>query len=166
MTNTVRWLKSWLPLFVWMGLIFTASTDSGSAGHTSGFIEPLLRWLMPGLSHDSIDSIHFLIRKCAHITEYAVLGALTLRAIAPYRSVSFAQKRWRLAGAALALAALYAASDEYHQSFVPSRGASVEDVLIDTCGACLGIGIVLLWRKRHDKKESLRNLLGSTPRSP
>jgi VanZ family protein len=152
MATTARWLKSWLPLIVWMGLIFTGSTDSGSAGHTSGFIEPLLHWLMPRLSQKSIDAIHFLIRKCAHITEYAILAGLALRAIATAHS--FAGKRWKIAGAALAVAALYAASDEYHQSFVPSRGASIEDVGIDTCGACFGIGVILLWRKRHDKKET------------
>ena len=96
-------------------------------------------------------------------------GGLALRAIAASRpasltgkvlvavqeKASFAGNRWRIAGAALVVAALYAASDEYHQSFVPSRGASVEDVCIDTCGASVGIGIVLLWRKRHDKNESL-----------
>ena len=154
MANMARWLKSWLPLIAWMALIFLGSTDHGSAGHTSGFIEPLLRWLMPTVSPEFIDHIHFLIRKCAHITEYAVLGGLALRAIAPRHSVSFAEKRWRIAGTALAVAALYAASDEYHQSFVPSRGASVQDVTIDTCGACIGIGAVLIWRKRHDKRES------------
>ena len=154
MVKTARWLKSWLPVILWMALIFTGSTDRGSAGHTSGFIEPLLHWLMPGLSHESIDSLHHLIRKCAHITEYAVLGALALRAIAPSHAGSLAEKRWKIAGLALAMAALYAASDEFHQSFVPSRGASVQDVLIDTCGACVGIGVLLLWRKRHDKRES------------
>jgi VanZ family protein len=154
MATPSRWLTSWLPLFLWMGLIFLASTDRGSAGHTSGFIEPLLHWLMPGLSGESIGRIHFLIRKCAHLTEYAVLGALALRAIAPRHSVSFAERRWRIAGAALGMAALYAASDEYHQSFVPSRGASVHDVFIDTCGACIGICVLLLWRKRHDKKKT------------
>jgi len=152
MANTVRWLTTWLPLIVWMGLIFAGSTDTGSAGHTLGFVEPLLHWLMPGLPQESIDFLHFLIRKCAHITEYAVLGGLVLRAITSTRA--FAGKRWKIAGAALAVAALYAASDEYHQSFVPSRGASVQDVCIDTCGACIGIGVILLWRKRHDKKET------------
>jgi VanZ family protein len=154
MANTARWLKTWVPLLFWMGLIFLGSTDRGSAGHTSGFIEPLLHWLMPGLSQESIDSLHFLIRKSAHITEYAILGGLALRAVAPRQPVSFAEKRWRIAATALVIAALYAASDEYHQSFVPSRGASVHDVLIDTCGACIGIGALLLWRKQHDKKES------------
>ena len=155
MANSARWLKSWLPLILWMGLIFLGSTDHGSAAHTMGFVEPFLRWLMPRLSDASIDRIHFLIRKCAHITEYAILGGLALRAIAANRPGGFAGNRWRIAGAALVVAALYAASDEYHQSFVPSRGASVEDVCIDACGAAVGIGIVLLWRKRHDKDESL-----------
>lgn len=154
MANAVRRLSSWLPLLFWMGLIFLGSTDHGSAGHTSGFIEPLLHWLLPWASQDAIESIHFLIRKSAHITEYAILGGLALRAIAPRQPRAFAEKRWKLAAAALVIAALYAASDEFHQSFVPSRGASVHDVLIDTCGACLGIGALLLWRKRHDKNES------------
>jgi VanZ family protein len=155
MANSARWLKSWLPLLLWMGLIFYGSTDRGSAGHTMGFVEPFLRWLMPRLSDASIDRLHFLIRKSAHITEYAILGGLALRAIAASRPGSFTGNRWRIAGAALVLAALYAASDEFHQSFVPSRGASVEDVCIDAVGASVGIGLVLLWRKRHDKTESL-----------
>jgi VanZ family protein len=155
MANSARWLTSWLPVLLWMGLIFFGSTDRGSAGHTMGFIEPFLRWLMPRLSDASIDRLHFLIRKCAHITEYAILGGLAMRAIAAHCKGCFAGNRWRIAGGALVVAALYAASDEYHQSFVPSRGASVDDVCIDAFGASVGIGIVLLWRKRHDKKESL-----------
>jgi VanZ family protein len=161
-----RWLKSWLPVFVWMGLIFLGSTDQGSHTHTAGFIEPLLRWLMPHASRETIDRIHFGIRKCAHITEYSILGGLALRALAPKSAAVFAEKQWKIVGLALAVAALYAASDEFHQSFVPSRGASVVDVLIDTCGACIGIAVVLFWRMRHDKKESSRSLLSSAPRLP
>jgi VanZ family protein len=149
-----------------MGLIFLGSTDRGSAGHTSGLIEPLLHWLMPRLSQGSIDLIHHLIRKCAHLTEYAILGGLALRALSGSATFSARKNRWKLAGAALAVAALYAASDEFHQSFVPSRGSSVYDVLIDACGASVGIGATLLWRMRHDKKERPGNLPLSAPLPP
>jgi VanZ family protein len=149
-----RILKSWLPVLVWMCLIFAGSTDQGSAGNTSGFVEPFLRWLMPQLSQEGIDRLHFLIRKCGHLTEYAILGALALRALAPASTEAGAKRRWKIAALALAIAALYAASDEFHQRFVPSRGASFEDVLLDACGASAGIAALLLFRKRNDKNES------------
>ena len=147
-------LKSWLPLLAWMCLIFAASTDNGSAAHTAGFIVPMLRWLLPHASPTRIDSLHFLIRKAGHITEYAILGILALRAFTPENFRFSGKKRWRVAGLALAVAALYAAGDEFHQRFVPSRGASLDDVLLDTFGAFFGIAALMFTRKRHDKNES------------
>jgi VanZ family protein len=63
---------------------------------------------------------------------------------------STAQARLRLGWRCLAIVALYAASDEFHQRFVPTREASVVDVFIDTSGAALAlifIWIVGRWRK-------------------
>lgn len=126
----------WLPPLLWMALIFEGSSDLLSAQHTSRFIEPFLRWLFHGsLSMETIDKIHFLIRKAGHLSEYAILGVLfwwTLRS-----------PGWRRAAYALLLAATFAASDEFHQSFVPTREASVRDVLIDTTGATLGLAVLL-----------------------
>ena len=94
---------SWLAVLAWMSLIFSGSTGSFSAAHTSRFIEPLLHWLSRGrLSGDAIGEIHFLIRKLAHLTEYAILAILIWDAL-----------RRSLAGASLrrlrALAALISA---------------------------------------------------------
>ena len=106
-----RALSVWLPVVVWAAVIFAlSSVPSLSTG--LGFWDTVLR-------------------KGAHLTEYAILGALLLRALgrdAP----------------ALAAGILYAASDELHQHFVRGRHAAPVDVLIDAVG--VGVGILLLHR--------------------
>ncbi len=71
-----------------------------------------------------------VLRKLAHTTEYAILGALLVRALGRH-------------GLAVALGTLYAVSDEVHQSFVRGRHGAWYDVLIDSVGVALG---VLAWR--------------------
>ena len=142
-------LKSWLPVLLWMLVIFIMSTDAGSAAHTSRFIDPFLRWLVPGISLGGIARAHFLIRKMGHLTEYAILGILLWRAWTRTMSDAGQQWQWKTAIFALALAAAYAASDEFHQSFVPSRGASVQDVAIDSCGAFLGLMVLRACKMRR-----------------
>jgi hypothetical protein len=66
-----RFLKNWLPVLLWLGVIFLGSTDLMSAEHTSRFIVPFLRWLKPDISPESLASIHFIVRKGAHLSEYA-----------------------------------------------------------------------------------------------
>jgi hypothetical protein len=75
-----RFLKNWLPVIVWVGVIFLGSTDLMSAEHTSRFIVPFLRWLKPDISAETLASIHFIVRKCTHVGEYAILALLLLRA--------------------------------------------------------------------------------------
>ena len=144
-----RTLKSWLPVLLWMLVIFIMSTDIGSAAHTSRFVDPFLRWLMPHISQAGIARAHFLIRKAGHLTEYAVLGILLWRAWTLPRAGSSAPWRWKTALFALSLSAAYAAGDEFHQSFVPSRGASVQDVVIDSCGAFLGLMVLRACKMRR-----------------
>jgi len=152
--NTVRHLlKNWLPLFIWMALIFIASTDRGSPAHTSHFIDPFLRWLLPTASEVSLDRLHLLIRKSAHLAEYAALGLVLFRAIGSTYRGALRDRRWKIASLALGLAALYAAGDEFHQSFVPSRHASAYDVLIDICGAMIGIAMIFAFGKRTDETD-------------
>jgi VanZ family protein len=145
--NMLRAHKHWLPVILWMGFIFAMSTDLGSFAHTSRIIVPLLRWLKPDISPETIDLVQTLVRKGAHFTEYAILALLTLRAA----NISLQTGRtgnWaKAAGVALLVAALYAATDEWHQSFVPGRTASVYDVLIDTSGAFVALAVAALWRK-------------------
>src|SRR2546430_12016799 len=74
-------LKYWLPLLIWLGVIFVGSTDLISTEHTSRFIVPILLWLKPGMAPETIRSILFAVRKCAHLSEYAVLALLFWRAL-------------------------------------------------------------------------------------
>ncbi len=128
-----------------MAVIFSASADTHSAQHSSRFFLPLLHWLFPRMSAEHVDTCHYLFRKCGHLTEYAVLGLLLWRAIPIIASEGSSRKTVALAGGrtGIGLVLLYAASDEIHQIFVPTRTAHATDVLIDTTGAA--IGLLLLW---------------------
>src|SRR3989442_3417362 len=70
----------WLPPVLWMGVIMLLSTDTGSAAHTAELLLPLLDWLLPWASPGDLAAIHGLVRKGAHLTEYAILAALWYRA--------------------------------------------------------------------------------------
>lgn len=86
-------------------------------------------------------ALHFLMRKAGHFTEYAVLGFLVRRAF-----VAVFQRRWFELG--LLLVACFALLDEFHQSFVPSRTASIYDSAIDVAG---GLTVLLAFRF-HDRR--------------
>jgi len=132
-----RFLKNWLPVLVWVGVIFLGSTNLMSAEHTSRFIIPFLRWLKPDISAETLPSIHFILRKCAHVGEYAVLGLLLLRAAT--LMTNFKRSIPILYMSVLAVCVVVAATDECHQTFVASRGASVRDIMIDSGGVILGL---------------------------
>ena len=141
--RTVSFLKYWLPVFVWMTVIFSASTDVMSSEHTYRFIGPLVQWLKPQMSPEGIEQVHTSIRKGGHLTEYAILSCLILRARRKREKGEPRPWRWPDATATSLYSSLYAASDELHQTFVPSRQASVTDVLIDIAG--VGLGLAILW---------------------
>jgi len=136
-----------------MTLIFSASSDAKSYQHSSRLVEPLLHWLFPQMSQPDIEAIHHYIRKCGHLTEYSILALLLWRAIrhtagkkprppaAPGRSAD--GRSWPEARLVLLIVMLYAATDELHQSFVPTRTSLVSDVLIDTAGGA--VALVALW---------------------
>lgn len=143
-------LKYWLVVIVWMLVIFSASSDTASFQHSSRILAPLIRWICPNLPEDSVFAIVTFVRKCAHFGEYAVLALLLWRAVRKPRRNDTRPWEWRTAITVLLIVALYAASDEFHQKFVPSRQASVVDVLIDSSGGILAL--IFLWavgRWRH-----------------
>jgi VanZ family protein len=135
--------RYWVPVLIWMGFIFIGSGDVLSSTHTSRFLEPLVRWLLPSLTREAVGEIVFAIRKCGHLTEYAILWLLCWRALRQPLKGDTRPWSWRDAEMALAFAAAYAVSDELHQAFVPSRQGSAWDVLLDTCGAAAGL--LLVW---------------------
>jgi VanZ family protein len=134
-------LKYWLPVLIWLSFIFIGSTDLMSSEQTSRFLIPFLRWLRPDISAEAFAQIHFFTRKLGHVTEYAILATLFWRAIR-------AGTKFRLQIAApfitaWLVSAIFAASDEFHQSFVQSRTAAVGDVMFDIVGA--SVGLVICW---------------------
>jgi VanZ family protein len=138
----VRFLSRYLPLIAWLAFISFASSDSFSAGNTSRIIGPLILWLFPNTSPETLAVVHFITRKLAHLTEYAILGFLAARAfrMSPRTAI---RSRWFLIS--LILVVTYALIDEYHQSFVPTRTPSIWDSLIDIAG---GLTALLIVRRR------------------
>ena len=132
-------LKSWLPVVLWMMLMFAASTDLLSSEHTSRYLVPFLRWLKPDISPLTIAQVHFFVRKAGHVTEYAFLAGLLFRALR-----GLTGGFWARAGLALAPALIFAFADEFHQSFVASRTSSLGDIFIDWGGAMVGLAICRL----------------------
>ena len=126
-SDEMKILKLWSPVVIWAGLIFCLSSISN---------------LKTGLEYD------FILRKIAHIAEYFILTFLLYRAF----KGSFHMDIFQLFIYPATFSFLYAVSDEFHQSFVPGRSASIQDVLIDTIGI-IGFYIVVkvLAVKQKDK---------------
>jgi VanZ family protein len=147
-------LKYWLPPLVWMALIFSASADAHSYEHSSRLLAPLLRWLFPQMSEKTVDEMVFLARKCCHLAEYAVLALLVWRALHSPKNKLPAWS-WPKVGGTLLVVFLYAASDEFHQIFVPTRTPRIHDVVIDTAGGAIGLAALWIfhfYRKRQRQK--------------
>jgi len=115
---------------------------------TSRFIRPLLHFLFPAASEETIQLYHAYIRKAAHVTEYAVLAVIAFRTLKLSRApltVSYLLP--------IALVMLIASIDEFNQSFEPSRTSSPYDVLLDIAGGITGLAIVwLFFRVRRSNK--------------
>jgi len=127
------------PVVVWAALIFIGSSSILSGSNTSAFLVQPMHWLFPTASDSTLQLAHLLIRKAGHLTEYAILAWLAARAFRT-SSNELLHRRWFLV--ALILVVLYSLSDEFHQSFVPSRGASLYDCLIDTVGGLTMLGFL------------------------
>ena len=146
--NFSRFLKYWLPVLVWIAVIFIGSSDLMSAEHTSRFLSPFLRWLKPDISADAIAKVQLFVRKAAHLAEYAILAILLWRALRggtdlPVKMSLLLIAVWLVCG-------IFAIGDEFHQSFVTSRTASPHDVLIDICGATIGLVMYLMLTARRN----------------
>ena len=113
-------IARWLAIASWMALIFFLSSQ-------------------PQLPSAPDPWADLLFKKGAHFTVYAVLAVLFRRALPPTRWI------WALSWF---FAVLYAASDEWHQSFVPGRHPQLTDVLIDACGATTGL-LIFWWLQRR-----------------
>jgi VanZ family protein len=137
------------PLIFWTGLVLFASTGTMSASNTSRIIEPLARWLFPRISDARVETIHFVIRKCAHFTEYAILALLAARAFLP-SSKEFLRRHWLVAS--LALVVCVSLADEFNQSFNPARTGTIKDSALDTIGGLTALTVLAYLRARHKRR--------------
>jgi VanZ family protein len=135
-------LRYYLPAILWTVIVLGSSTDAFSSAHT-------FRWLLVAMSRLfgrqppelRVHLINFFWRKSTHVVAYGLMGALWFRAM---RSDSAIRWTARWSWQAIAITTLFASADEIHQIFVPSRTASVFDVLLDTGGAALAVVLVRL----------------------
>ena len=148
-----KFLKYWLPVLLCAGFIYWMSTGMFSAHNTYFFLEPVVRFFMPSISHRRLVMIHALVRKAAHVTEYFALGLLLFRA---FRGGSRENHSFRWAFYSGIVIALLALSDEYHQAGVPTRTSSLADVGIDTVGGILAQCAAVLWNQLRFKRSGKR----------
>ena len=146
--RTRGWLRHaglyWLPPLLWMAVMCVFSTDAFAAEHTGAVLRHVVRGLALPVTDAQFLLFHFLTRKAAHLTEYAILACLLLRA---FRAGAAKPWHWRWATLSVVLVALLAGLDEYHQAFTQYRTASVADSMLDTAGGVLALA--LLWLNRR-----------------
>ena len=128
----VRFLKSWLPVIVWIAIILSAANDKFSDTHTRGWLERML-------DRDVPEFVNAVFRKGGHIVAYAILGLLAWRAR-------------RSPGVALLIPFVVASIDETMQARTLTRGGSVYDVVLDTCAALLALTVVPAVRARFSSR--------------
>src|ERR671914_2946165 len=125
-------LNTWIPAAAGAAVIFTGSS-------------------IPSLD-SGLGTWDTVLRKLAHVGEYAILGGLLYRAV-------------RREPAAIALGSLYAVTDEVHQSFVAGRNGSPVDWLIDTAGVVAGV-LLVSWRSGWRRARLISTQFsGTRPRS-
>ena len=142
-------LSRYGPLVLWAVLIFVGSTSVLSASHTSVLLRVFL-WIFPQASETTLATIHFLLRKAGHFTEYAILALLAARALrTSYRKLL--RQRWFWLS--FLLVVVYALGDEFHQSFVPSRTASIYDSMIDSFGGLTALALLTIQKHRRHRQD-------------
>ena len=125
-----------LPPLCWTGLIAYFGGSQWSWAHTGAWLGPLLRALLPIASPEELATVHLLIRKAAHVIEYAVLAVLWRRSVGG-------------AWGPLGLAVLTGSLDELRQSFTPGRGGSMADVLLDGATATMALALMAARGRRR-----------------
>ncbi len=148
MTSSRDFTRYWLPVILFACFIFWMSTETFSSEHTFSVVTTIMSFLASGLSAEEVDLIHAIIRKIAHVVEHLILGFLLFRA---FRGHSSARWRWRWLFRASIVVFLWAAGDEFHQSFVSTRTGSIVDVGIGRLGEALGQFMSGVWKFRGDR---------------
>lgn len=142
----LAWL--WLPVLIWMAVIFYGSNQQSLPTASSGMLD-------------------LLIKKSGHVIEYTLLGLLAARAwygmlkltsdahaAAAHGDDAPDNPGWlKPAILAIALGCLYAISDEAHQRLVPTRNGQIQDVILDAAAVILGVSLLWLWRQLWSRRQ-------------
>jgi VanZ family protein len=127
-----------------MSAIYFFSTDNFSGEETGMLLRSILASILPFLSEETFQSLHFLIRKAAHFSVYGILALLLFRAFRNRSAIGW-KRSW--ASYSLLIVAVYALLDEYHQTLTEMRTGSIYDSLIDISG---GVTVLfLIWMVRR-----------------
>jgi len=139
---------------LWAGLIFYLSTGGFGGSFSEWLLAQVLALLHMSVAPATFAMLHVLMRKSAHLTEYAIFGMLLYGSGREDHPFDWRPRR---ALVCVAIAAAYSLTDEFHQRFVPGRGPSIVDCGIDTIGAALGVLVYDLrhwWHRAVDHRRS------------
>lgn len=128
---------AWVPVLLGIAVICGESTNTMGANHTSLWLSQLAAW--QGHSNSAVALLNHVLRKSGHFMGYGLLGICFARGwfslLRRRVTASWSALRLRAGAFAILSTAVVASADEIHQIFLPTRGASVQDVLLDTSGA-------------------------------
>lgn len=133
---------SWMLLVIWMIFIFIMSSFNGNiSSNHSGTIVDLIYNLF---DISDTEKVSLIVRKCAHVSEFFILGILVINLISKY-NVKYSYL------ISFIVCVLYASSDEFHQLFVPGRSGQVTDIFIDMIGTIFSLLVMYLFNKFRKK---------------
>jgi VanZ family protein len=142
--NAWFWFVTWWPVVAAIGVIAVESTSIMGSDHTTGPLRWLWEHLFGHVKEQTWELFHHLLRKSGHFIGYGLVGLTWLRA---WRRMLPQTRFFTDAGLALLATAVLASADEWHQAFLPNRGSSPWDVLLDCCGSlALQLIVYLYWR--------------------
>lgn len=137
---SMKKIKYFIPAIIWMIFIFIMSNQNGTdSSNQSNFIVEIIIKVIKIDSH----ILSFLIRKAAHMSEYAILLALIYYGFNKNNYLHIYLN-------SLLITFIYACSDEFHQLFISGRSGQFRDVLIDTSGGLIMLMIIYLWHKKSN----------------
>lgn len=130
-------------MIIWMIVIFVMSNTNGndSSSQSNFFANIILQFI-----NINRETLTFIIRKAAHMSEYAILALLTYYALT---KIAFNKKI--IFQITFLISFLYACSDEFHQLFISGRSGQFTDVLIDSAGCLIMLLFSYLWQKRKNE---------------
>jgi VanZ family protein len=111
-----------------------------SSQHTGHWTYALLTAIFGPIDQQRFEVFHFLLRKTGHFAGYGILSLLTFRAV----RISFPLTLVRMCASSVAFSGVVAALDEWHQTYIPSRTGSVQDVMLDTFAAACTMAVVMV----------------------